>query len=144
MKHIVQVFLFAGILFCSAGCSKSSGGSGGGGGNNTPAEQNLSIALSPDPGTTVVAALSDTYAFKLLVNSTPPTAGVKIDITGTKETDNSVQFSQTLQTANNTIKSVDLSLQNLAPGILYVVRVDVTSQTTSTNKASITFRVARK
>lgn len=139
MKRFLLTVIVLGIVFFSvSSCSK------GGGGNTEPPEQNLSIAINPDPGSSVAPALSGTYAFKLLINSTPPKNGVKIDITGTKESDNSAQFSQTSQTSNNTVTSVDLSLQNLTPGLLYVIKVDVTSLTTATNKASLTFRVARK
>jgi hypothetical protein len=141
MKRVLLTIVLYSSLFCLAGCGK---GGGSGGGNPAPTEQNLSISLNPDPGTSVASALSDTYSFKLLINSTPPQAGVKIDITGTRESDNVQQFSQTSQTSNSTVKSVDLSVQNLAPGILYVIKIDVTSLTTSTNKASLTFKVARK
>ena len=136
MKRILLIVL--GIIFFSvSSCSK-------GGGNPEPAEQNLSISINPDPGSSVAPALSGTYAFKLLINSTPPKNGVKIDITGTKESDNSIQFSQTSQTSSNTVTSVDLSLQSLVSGVLYVIKIDVTSLTTASNKASLTFRMARK
>lgn len=140
MKRILLIVLGT-VFFSVSSCSK---GGGSGGGNTEPPEQNLSIAINPDPGGSVATALSSTYAFKLLINSTPPKNGVKIDITGTKESDNSVQFSQTLQTSNNTVSSIDQSLQSLVPGLLYVIKVDVTSLTTATNKTSLTFRVARK
>ena len=142
MKRLLSTTILYIIILVFIGCSK--GGGNGGGGTTPPAEQNLLIAISPDPGTAVVSALSGSYPFKLLINSTPPTAGVKIDITGTKESDNSIQYSQTSQTSNNTVTSVDLSLQNLVAGVLYVVKVDVTSLTTFSNKASITFKIARK
>ena len=139
MKRILLTVIILGTVFFNvSSCSKS------GGGTTEPPEQNLSIVINPDPGGSVAIALSSSYAFKLLINSTPPKNGVKIDIIGTKESDNSVQFSSTSQTSNNTITSVDLSLQNLVPGLLYVIKVDVTSLTTATNKTSLTFRVARK
>ena len=143
MKRIRLYLLLITSFYVLGACSKG-GGSSSGGGTTTPTEQALSISLNPDPGTGVVAALAAAYSFKLLINSTPPTAGVKIDITGTKDSDNTTQFSQTSQTSSGSITSVDLSVQNLAPGILYNVKVDVTSNTTSTNKTSISFKIARK
>lgn len=142
MKQFLFILIFYSFVFFLTACGKGGGSSGGG--VVTPTEQNLSISLNPDPGSSVVTALNSSYAFKLLINSTPPTGGVKIDITGIKESDNSTQFSQISQTSNNTIKSVDLSLQSLTPGILYVVKIDVTSQTTVSNKVSTSFRIARK
>ena len=102
MKRILLITIVCITHFGFTGCSKggSSGGGSGGGGTVTPTEQNLSISISPDPGTSVVTALAASYAFKVVINSTPPTNGVKIDITGTKESDNSVQFSQTSQTSS--------------------------------------------
>jgi hypothetical protein len=139
MRAVISNLLLFTIILCHVSCGKS-----GGGGNTEPPEQNLSISINPDPSGSVAPALSGTYAFKLIINSTPPKNGVKIDITATKESDNSVQFSQTSQTTNNATTNVDLSLQNLVLGLLYVIKVDVTSLTTPTNKASLTFKVARK
>lgn len=136
MKSILYSLLLALFVFTGISCKKSTPAE--------PPEANLMIALNPDPGTTVVPALGATYAFKLLINSTPPKNGVKIDITGTKESDNSTLFTQTSQTSSNTVNSVDLQLSSLVQGIQYIIKVDVTSLTTSTNKASITFRIARK
>lgn len=148
MKKIIYALLVF-FMVNGTGCSKddgggSGGGSGGGGGGNTDQEQNLVIALNPDPGSSVVTALSASYAFQLLINSTPPKNGVKIDLTVTRESDNSVVSNQASQTTGATIKTVDLGIQNLQQGILYVVRVEVTSQTNAGNKATITFKVAKK
>jgi hypothetical protein len=136
------LLLLVTVLSCSKGGS-GSGGSGGGG-TTTPTEANLSVSLNPDPGAGVASALSGSYAFKLVINSTPPANGVRIDITGTKDIDNSVQFSQTSQTSSASATSVDLNLSNLAQGILYNVKVDVTSLTLASNKTSVSFKVARK
>jgi len=141
MKRILWVSLGLFLIIGFTNCSK---GDSGGGGTPPPTEQNLLIAISPDLGTSIVAALSSSYAFKLLINSTPPNAGVKIDLTTLKESDNSLQFSQSVQTSNNSIKSVDLILQNLVVGTLYLIKLDVTSLTTPSNKASVTFKIARK
>ncbi len=144
MKRIQFYLLLISAFFVLGACSKGGDSGSGGGGSTTPPEQNLSISLNPDPGSGVVPALSATYSFKLQINSTPPTGGVKIDITGTKDSDNTTQFSQTSQTSSGSVTSIDLSVQNLAPGILYIIKVDVSSNTTSTNKTSTSFKIARK
>ncbi len=144
MKRMQIYFLLVTSFYVLGSCKKDSGSGSSGGGSTTPTEQALSISLNPDPGTGVVAALSATYSFKLQINSTAPTGGVKIDITGVKDSDNTTQFSQTSQTSSGSVNSIDLSVQNLTPGILYIIKVDVTSNTTLTNKASTSFKVARK
>ena len=136
MKKIKVVFIICTLIICSISCSK--------GGSDEPSEANLSISVSPDPGTSIVPALSANYAFKLVINSTPPKNGVRIDITQIKDSDNSIQLTQTSQTSSSTIKSVDMQLNSLVPGILYRINVDVVSLTTSTNKANLTFKIARK
>ena len=133
MKRSIVTILFGAIIFCLFGCPPK----------EVP-EASLVIAISPDPGTSVVPALSANYPFKLLIVSAPPANGVKVDITGTRDSDNTTQFTQTSQTSSNSINSVDLQLNNLVAGVLYSVKVDVTSLTTPTNKTSVTFKVARK
>lgn len=134
LLYIVLCVMIAGGLSCSKG----------GGSSSEPPEANLSISLNPDPGTSVVSALSATYAFKLLINSTPPKNGVKIDITGTRDSDNIVLITQSSQTSSNSVNNVDMQLNSLVSGVLYTVKVDVTSLTTLSNKATIIFKVARK
>lgn len=145
MIQLLQRMVWVIMIASMASCSKSDGGSGGGGGTPPPpAEAKLVIALNPDPGAGIVPVLSDNYPFKLLINSVPPANGVKIEISATRETDNVVQISQASQTNNSTINSVDLQLNSLVAGIVYVVKLTVSSQSNASNTASITFRVARK
>ncbi len=134
MKQLLLYIVLLGILVSMHNCSKKS----------DPPEANLVIAVNPDPGTAIMPALSANYPFKLLINSTPPQNGVKIDIAGTRDDDNSVQFTQSSQTTGSNVNSVDLQLTGLVPGVLYNVKVNVTSLTTAANKASITFKVTRK
>lgn len=138
MRKNSLIYLLLFVLLLTGSCSK------GGGETAAPPEPALSIATDPNPAGSVATALSATYPFKLLINSSIPSTGVKIDITQTKDLDNSVVFTQSLETTNATTKSVDLSLQNLSPGVLYTIKVDVTSKTTASNKASTSFKLARK
>lgn len=109
-----------------------------------PAEETLKISSTPIFGSDIVGALSGSYSFKLLITSKPPKNGVKVDISVKNDLDNSVIFTQSTQTSSSATTSVDLQLSNLVAGNLYTVTVDVTSLTTSTNKAQLTFKVARK
>ena len=141
MKRITDSILLFLLVVLMISCSK---GDGGGGGGNTPSQEaSLALGMNPDPGNAIVPALSDSYAFKLLITSSPPKNGVKIDIAGTKDSDNSVAFSQTSQT-NSNIASIDQQLTGLATGVLYNVKITVTSLTNSSNTASISFKIARK
>lgn len=109
-----------------------------------PAEETLKISSTPIFGSDIVGALSGSYSFKLLITSKPPKNGVKVDISVKNDLDNSVIFTQSTQTSSSATTSVDLQLSNLVAGNLYTATVDVTSLTTSTNKAQLTFKVARK
>lgn len=140
MKRVIEAILFFLTIVSMVSCSK---GDGGGGGNTPPQEATLAIAMNPDPGNAIVPALSDTYAFKLMITSSPPKNGVRIDISGTKDPDNSVAFSQTSQTSGNAA-SIDQQLTGLAAGVLYNVKITVTSLTNASNMAAISFKIARK
>lgn len=109
-----------------------------------PPEETLRLSSTPIFGADVIGALSSSYSFKLLVTSKPPKNGVKVDITVKNDSDNSVIFTQSSQTSSNTTSSIDVQLSNLVAGNLYTATIDVTSLTTSTNKAQLTFKVARK
>lgn len=135
INSLVLVILF--FVFTSA-CGKKGGA---GGGTNEPKEENLQVSLDPNPGSAVAASLNASYDFKLLVNSKMPAAGVKIDITCTKDADNSSVSSQSLTSSS---ASTSILVNNLQPGILCTVKIAVTSLSLSTNKASLSFKVARK
>ncbi len=141
MKYLFTILVAISIVTFLAGCSK---GDGGGGGTPTPAETALTATVDPNPGSSTGISLSATYAFKLVITSTVPKNGVKVDVTATKESDNSAHYSQSSQTASSSVTSVDLSVPNLAQGVVYNVKVDVTSLTSSTNKTSVSFKVTRK
>lgn len=109
-----------------------------------PPEETLRISSTPIFGADIIGALSSSYSFKLLITSKPPKNGVKVDISVKNDLDNSVIFTQSTQTSSSATSSIDLQLANLVAGNLYTATVDVTSLTTSTNKAQLTFKVARK
>ncbi len=123
-------------------CSKNS--DNGGGVTPTPpaqTEENISFAIDPDPGSTVVPSQSGTYSFKVNVTSKLTTNGVKVDITTKKDSDNTVIESKQI---TSTTPGIDMSIGTLSPGVLCTVTVAVTSGKTATNSASKSFKVARK
>lgn len=137
MKKIFNIiFLVFFITTTSATCKK-----------NTPVEppeEDLKITTNPAIGSEVAGALSNTFNYKLLINSKPPKTGVKIDIRVKNDLDNSTSFTQSSQTSSSTISSIDLQIGNLIPGNLYTATSEVTSLSKPTNKAQIVFKVARK
>jgi hypothetical protein len=145
MNKQIFTFLFV-IVFALVSCGKKSGGT-----TPTPppppppppveVEENIAFSLDPDPGTTTVSALSGTYTFKVNLTSKMPSSGINIDLTTKRDSDGSLLESKNVK---STTAANDLSTGTFAPGVLYNVTVVVTSQKTSTNTSSKTFKIARK
>lgn len=129
---LILVFIVAGT-----GCKKSPSGGGGGVIN----EENLIIAIDPDPGNTIAQSLGSNYSFNILVQSKMPTLGVTIDISCKKESDNTVVFSQSLQ---STISLVNATINGLPFNEVCIATINVKSKSTATNTALKTFRVVKK
>lgn len=136
MKQILILLCAFALLSGVNSCKKKS--------EVEPPEETLRISSTPIFGADIIGALSSNYNFKLLISSKPPKNGVKVDISVKNDLDNSVIFSQSTQTSSNATSSIDLQLSNLVMGNLYTATIDVTSLTTSTNKAQLIFKVARK
>jgi len=109
-----------------------------------PPEEDLKVSTNPAIGADIAGALSNSFNYKLLINSKPPKTGVKIDISVKNDLDNSITFTQSTQTSSNTISSIDLQIGNLVPGNLYTATTEVTSLNKATNKTQIVFKIARK
>jgi hypothetical protein len=109
-----------------------------------PPEEDLKLSTNPAIAADIAGALSNTFNYKLLINSKPPKNGVKIDISVKNDIDNSISFTQSTQTSSNTVSSIDLQIGNLVPGNLYTATTEVTSLNKSTNKTQIVFKIARK
>lgn len=132
MKAFV-ICLFITCLY--TGCGKS-------GGSSTPAvEPALVFTTNPDPGSTIFTALSSNQDVAVTVTSKMPAAGVTADITVIKEMDNSTIFSQSL---SSSLPNFTLGIQNLSGGAVCDVTITLTSKTTVSNKASKTFKIAKK
>jgi hypothetical protein len=135
--------LLAGIVFMSltiGGCKKT-------GGTTPPpppppAEENIAFSIEPDPGSTTVTSQTATYPYTVKLTSKIPTTGIHVDYATQLDTDNSnPTFTRESSTSAT---SYSLTTATLESGKLYKVTVKVTSQKTSTNSSSKTFRVARK
>ncbi len=140
MKIHIVILAASLLILAGAGCSKKYTGPPSPPANEVP----LIITLNPSAGTNIAVSLADQYPFRLSINSTPPVNGVKIDIVCVREIDNTVQFSQTSQTSSSAITTIDLQVNGLIPGVVYTVKVTVTSLTKPSNTTSASFRVARK
>jgi|SRR5687767_1269302 hypothetical protein len=137
MKFIASIFLF--VLFIAIGttaCKK------GGSTPNPPTttEENLVIALDPDPGTTTIKALGTSYDFKVIIQSKMPANGVTINITYRKDADNSVISSQNLESSTT---PVSVTVNNITAEV-GTVTVTVTSKTKGTNTATKSFKLVKK
>lgn len=139
MRKSIMLLVMSGVLISSCGKSKTPT-------PNPPTppvekEENIVFSIDPDPGTTTVTALAGTHSFKVNVTSKLPSSGVSIDITTKKESDGSVLESKNIKSS---VAANDVSIGTLVSGVLYNVTVTVSSQKTSTNNASKTFKIARK
>lgn len=106
-----------------------------------PPEATLVLKIDPTPANGITPSLSASYAFTASITSTMPKNGVDLEFETTEElSGTSVDKKQSKLTAN----SIQLNTITLTTGVVYVVKVTVTSVTTPTNKASTSFRVARK
>lgn len=137
-KQIKIGWLVIQLFFLAAGCSK-------GGGEDPepqpPAEENLRIAVDPDPGTVTVPALGSSYSFKLQVLSKMPLQGVKTEVSCTRDTDNGSVFSRSF---TGSTSPADIVILDLPAGVLCTVRVSVSSVSKPSNAAAISFKLARK
>lgn len=116
-------------------CKKSSSG----GGNVD--EENLVIALDPDPGSTIVQSLGASYPFNILIQSKMPPTGVDIDISCKKESDNTIVFSQKLQTS---LSSTAVSINSLPFNEITIATIVVKSKSKPANASTKTFRLVKK
>ena len=108
----------------------------------TPTEENIAFSIEPDPGSTTVTSQTATYPFTVKLTSKIPATGIHVDYATQLDTDNSnPTFTRESSTSAT---SYSLTTTTLESGKLYKVTVKVTSQKTSTNSLSKTFRVARK
>jgi len=104
-------------------------------------EENIAFTIDPDPGTATASASSGTYTFNVNVSSKIPSAGVKVELTTKKDSDNFLLDSKTVESST---ASIAISTGTLAAGTLYNVSVVVTSKSKASNTATKTFKVARK
>jgi hypothetical protein len=86
--------------------------------------------------------LSANYSFKVKITSKLPTAGVLLEYTTKKDSDNSIL--DPLTQVNSSVNSIDVTTGSLESGTLYIVTVTVKSKSQSSNTATKTFKVARK
>lgn len=133
-RAFFQIFLLS-VSLLMIRCGKSS----------TPPpdapEATLALKIDPTPANGITPSLSASYAFTAVITSTLPKNGVDLEFETTEElSGTSVDKKQSRLTAS----SMQLNTINLTTGLVYVVKVTVTSVTKPSNKASVSFRVARK
>mgnify|MGYP006964480549 CR=1 FL=1 len=115
-----------------------------GSGDNPPppaAEENLVISIDPDPGAAGAKALGATYDFKVLITSKMPEKGVEGTVVFRKESDNSLLFSQNIQTSTTPLS---IAINNISINEVGIVTIDVKSKSKPSNTAAKTFKLSRK
>ncbi len=138
MKLILKTLLFLSIIAATVPFCGKKGGTPPP--PPPPAEENLVIALDPDPGSTIVKSFGASYEFKVIIQSKVPAQGVTINISYRKDSDNSVIFSQTLE---STTTPVSITVNNITADV-GTVTVTVTSKTKPANTATKTFKLVLK
>ncbi len=137
MKLILKTLLFLFFIAATVSACKKKGGTTP---PPPPVEDNLVIALDPDPGSTTVKSLGTSYEFKVIIQSKMPAQGVSINITYRKDSDNSVIFTQTLE---STTTPVSITVNNITADV-GTVTVTVTSKSKASNTATKTFKLVLK
>ncbi len=138
MKLILKTLLFLSVIAATVPFCGKKGGTPAP--PPPPAEENLVIALDPDPGSTTVKSFGASYEFKVIIQSKMPAQGVSINISYRKDSDNSVIFSQTLE---STTTPVSITVNNITADV-GTVTVTVTSKTKPANTATKTFKLVLK
>ncbi len=135
IKAAVTILLFS---LVSISCSK-----GGGGGTNPPAptEENLSIGIDPDPGSSFAKALGASYDFKLEIKSKMPAQGVEGTVVFRREADNSVLSTQNV---SGTTSPINVTISNIAFSEVGIVAIDLKSKSKPSNTTARTFKLHRK
>jgi len=137
-SHLLTGLILFGLVI--GGCKKTGGTTPTP--NPTPTEENIAFSIEPDPGSSTVTSQTATYPFTVKLTSKIPASGIHVDYATQLDTDNSnPTFTRESSTSAT---SYSLTTATLESGKLYKVTVKVTSQKTSTNSLSKTFRVARK
>ena len=120
------------ILSLSLSCGKSGGGS-------TP-EATLAVTLTPAAGSTQAPAVGP-FNLNVKITTAMPAKGVTIAVFATPD-GSSVSYFNT--TVNSTQASNDYTIANTPVGQVCVVKVTVTSLSTSTNTWTGSYRYSAK
>ena len=141
MKKVVFILLiiFSALFFS---CSKRVDSSSSPTATIIPAESAILFTINVDPGSgNIFAVVGTSPAINVKVSSVILAAGVTINVTVTKDLDNSTVF-----TVSNSSLSTDnnITITGLTPGVLCTATVVVTSKSTTTNNKTTTFKLASK
>ena len=99
------------------------------------------IALDPDPGSSIVTAVGTSYTFKVNISSKLPTQGVDVTTTYRSDSDNSILFSQTVQSSGS---PVTITITGIPVNQVGTVTVEVKSRSKPSNTAIKSFKLVRK
>jgi len=132
-----KLYLFSFLFILnSCNCSKTTTSP------NSSTEYPVEFSINVDPGDSgILAVVGTSQVINVNVSSQMPSEGLIIDVTASKDADNSILYSKSISTvsSNNIFIITDLK-----PGVLCTVKVVVTSKSSLSNTKTTTFKLAAK
>lgn len=133
MKLLLKTIYVALLAVMITGCYKDN--------EDNVTEKALTIAVNPDPGSTIARTLGTTYDFQVAVTSPMPPRGVDVTVEYRLDSDNSIVFSQNY---SMTTSPLPVLISNIPFNEVGTVTVTAVSKTKRTNTASQFFKLVRK
>lgn len=89
----------------------------------------------------IVPVIGTSQVINVIVSSQMPNKGLTIDVTVTKDVDNSILYTKNISTVSS---DNIFTITGLMPGVLCTAKVVVASKISTTNTKTITFKLAAK
>ena len=135
---LIKLLLIA-FIFILNSCSK---------GNDTPivpapiVESPVIFLVDIDPGASgILGVIGTSQLINVKISSTIPKAGLVVDVTVTKDLNNTSVF---IDNKSSVSEDNIFNITGLKPGVLCTATVVVTSKSTTTNTKTISFKLAAK
>ena len=133
-KILLLSFLF--ILNSCSSCKKT-----------TPVPESqidypVAFSVNVDPGGSgILPVIGNSQVIEVNVSSQIPDAGLTIDVTVTKDVDNSILYTKNI----STVSSENIfTITELKPGVLCTAKIVVTSKSSQINTKTVSFKLAAK
>lgn len=102
----------------------------------------VAFSVNIDPGGSgILPVIGTSQVIEVNVSSQMPLAGLTIDVTVTKDVDNSILYTKNISTVSSNNK---FTITELKSGVLCTATIVVASKLSTTNTKTITFKLAAK